>query len=133
VRAIPWKSFRPADSGGDYVLLLSVLPLKRRSSIPRCLLHTWRIMGQLKNAKGLMGYSLFARPLAGEFSTLSVWETDAALDAFVRASPHARTMADMTPHMKQTRFVKRRIQGSAIPPTWDYALSLPPERGAAAE
>jgi hypothetical protein len=124
VPSIPWKSFRRADPGRNYVLLLSVLPLRRRSSIPRCLLHAWRIMGQLKNAEGLLGYSLLARPLAKEFYTLSVWDTDAALDAFVRAQPHAGTMADMTPHMNQTRFVKRPIQGSAIPPTWDYALSL---------
>jgi heme-degrading monooxygenase HmoA len=122
--AIPWKSFQPSDPGRNYVLLLSVLPLKRWSSIPRTLLHTWRIREQLKNSRGLIGYSLLARPLAKEFYTLSVWENDAALEAFVRASPHAGTMADMMAHMKQTRFVKRPIHGSAIPPAWDYALSL---------
>lgn len=122
--AIPWKSYRPPNPGRDYVLLLSFLPLKRWGSIPRLLMHNWRIAGQLKRANGLIGYSLLAHPLAKQFYTLSVWENDGALDAFVRAAPHAVAMSDLTPHMDQPRFVRRHIKGSAIPPAWDYALSL---------
>ncbi|HEV3114401.1 MAG TPA: antibiotic biosynthesis monooxygenase [Candidatus Binataceae bacterium] len=122
--AIPWKSLGPVDPDREYLMLLSFLPLKTWGALPRFVLHTRRITGQLGRANGLIGYSLLARPLAKQFFTLSVWENEAALNAFVRASPHAATMAELMPHMGQTRFVKRPIKGSEIPPAWDYALTL---------
>jgi hypothetical protein len=48
VAAIPW------NPGRDYLLLLSFLPLKRWGSMPRLLLHNWRIAGQLRRANGLI-------------------------------------------------------------------------------
>ncbi len=122
--ATPWKSFGPVDPDCEYLMLFSSLPLKTWRAVPRFLLHTRRIAGQLNRTNGLLGYSLLARPLAKQFFTLSVWENEAALNAFVRAAPHAGTMADLMPHMGQTRFVKRPIRGSKIPPVWDYALAL---------
>src|SRR5579863_2693294 len=105
-------------------MLLSFLPLKTWGAMPRFVLHTGRIAGQLRRTNGLIGYSLLARPLARQFFTLSVWENEAALNAFVRTAPHAATMADLMPHMGKTRFVKRPIKGSDIPPAWDCALTL---------
>jgi heme-degrading monooxygenase HmoA len=124
VPAIPWKPFAVADPAAEYVMLFSYLPLKSWSTMPLFMIHTWRIAGQLRRATGLIGYSLLARPLAREFFTLSVWENEAMLNAFVRAAPHAGTMADMIPSMGKTRFVTRRIKGSQVPPSWDFALSL---------
>jgi hypothetical protein len=120
----PWKSFRPADPDREYLMMFSYLPLKRWSALPPFLLHTARIARQLRTANGLLGYSLLARPMAREFFTLSVWENEGALNTFVRAAPHSDIMTKLIPHMGQTRFVKRRIKGSEIPPGWDYALAL---------
>jgi len=70
------------------------------------LLHTLRIARQLAAARGLVGYSLNAEPLAKRFWMLSVWEDDAALRAFVGRAPHAQAMRVMTPHMRPTEFVR---------------------------
>ena len=99
----PWKWCRQARPEREYLVLLSVLPLKRFSRIPWFLLHTLRVAGQLAAAGGLVGYSLNAEPLAKRFWTLSVWEDDAALRAFVGTPPRAQAMRVMTPHMGGVR------------------------------
>jgi hypothetical protein len=120
--AFPWKSFSRADPDHQYLVLVSFLPLKRGWRIPWLLFQNIKIMNQLKGSRGLLGYSLLARPLAKRFWTLSVWEDEAALRAFVRAQPHAQTMELMRSHMGKTKFVRWTVQGSQIPPAWDDAL-----------
>jgi hypothetical protein len=122
VPAIPWKSFGRAEPDRQYLVLLSFLPLRHSWRVPWFLLHTVRIMNQLKGSTGLAGYSLFARPLAKSFWTLSVWEDESALSRFVRALPHAQTMNVMAAHMGKTNFIRWTVKGSEIPPGWDDAL-----------
>jgi hypothetical protein len=49
---VPWRSFGRAEPERQYVALLSYLPLKRGLRIPWFLLHTVRIMGQLRRSRG---------------------------------------------------------------------------------
>jgi len=102
--------------------LLSFLPLKRRWRILWLLPKTFRITSQLRRSAGLVGYSLNANLAAGHFWTLSVWEDEAALQAFVHAEPHRGTMRILLPHMRPTRFVRRTVFGTGLPILWDDAL-----------
>jgi hypothetical protein len=119
---LPWRSFGRAEPERQYVALLSYLPLKRGTRIPWFLLHTVRIMGELRRSRGLLGYSLRARLMAKRFWTLSVWEDEAALNGFVHAEPHARTMAALAPHMGEIGFTRWTLKGSELPVTWEDAL-----------
>lgn len=121
--ASPWRSFRKADPERDYLVLLSFLPLKSYWRLPAFLWGTAGVMKQLAAAEGLVAYSLLARPFAKNFWTLSVWENEAALQAFVHHPPHMRLMAALTPHMGKTRFTRWKVKGSAIPLRWEDALS----------
>ena len=80
-------------------------------------------MRQLAAVQGLIAYSLLARPMAKNFWTLSVWEHEAALDAFIRHPPHVRLMASLAPHMGKTKFVRWMVKGSELPLLWDDALA----------
>jgi heme-degrading monooxygenase HmoA len=84
--------------------LLSFLPLKQSRRIPVALVYTWRIAQQLKSARGLIGYTLWAQLLAKSFWTLSAWESEVAMRAFVQAPPHGEIMAGLAPYMGQTSF-----------------------------
>ena len=119
---LPWMSFGRAEPQREYVALLSYLPLKRVSGIPPLLLHTIRIMLQLRGSRGLTGYSLNAALGAKRFWTLSAWEDEAALQLFVKALPHARAMTVMAPRMGETAFVRWRVKGSELPLIWEVAL-----------
>ncbi|MGH6954256.1 MAG: antibiotic biosynthesis monooxygenase [Alphaproteobacteria bacterium] len=119
----PWRSLGSPDPDGTYIALLTFLPLRRLSRVPWFLRHSRRIERQLRAAPGLIGYAFGSRPLAKRFWTLSVWRDEAALAAFVRAAPHADTMAAMTPHMGEAAFIRWPIEGNAVPPSWEEAFA----------
>jgi heme-degrading monooxygenase HmoA len=118
----PWNAAVQASPEGEYVALLSFLPLKQRRRLPWFAFHTWRVVQQLKSSRGLIGYSLRAELLAKSFWTLSAWESEAALRAFVQAPPHREIMAALQPHMGQTSFDRWTVKGTELPLHWDEAL-----------
>jgi hypothetical protein len=59
---------------------------------------------------------------ARQYWTLSVWEDETALQAFVAENPHSDIMSAMARDMGATQFVRWHLQGSSVPPTWDEAL-----------
>jgi quinol monooxygenase YgiN len=122
VAELPWRSHSRAAPERDYVALLSYLPLNSGWSIARLLVYNARIVRQLRTSAGLVGYSLQARLAAKRFWTLSVWEDEMALQAFVSAPPHAAVMKALAPHMGATRFTRWTVKGFELPPQWDDAL-----------
>ena len=120
---VSWRSFARAAPERDYLALLTYLPLHSAWRIPRLILETRRIISQLRESPGLVGYSLRAQPMAKRFWTLSVWEDEASLQGFVHARPHTRTMTVLAPHMGSTRFLRWTIKGAQVPPSWDDAVS----------
>jgi heme-degrading monooxygenase HmoA len=103
--------------------MASTLPLKSRATTVRFMRHVMGIRKQLRSAKGLVGYTLWAKPLAKRYWTLSVWESEEALRAFMVESPHVEVMKDLAPQMAETHFVQWTARGSAKPPSWDEALA----------
>jgi quinol monooxygenase YgiN len=120
--ASPWRTFSSPDPNGDFVALLSYLSLKSYWRVPQFFVYTAQVMRQLAAAQGLLGYSVLARPLSKRFWTLSAWENEAALRAFVQHPPHVRLMAALAPHMGETKFVRWMVKGSQLPLRWDDAL-----------
>ena len=55
-------------------------------------------------------------------ATLSAWENESALQAFVHAAPHVESMRALIPHMGATRFVRWTVRGADLPVRWDEAL-----------
>jgi quinol monooxygenase YgiN len=118
----PWQSYSRAAPERNYVALLSYLPLNSAWRIPWFLLHTARIRRQLRTSAGLIGCSLRAQLAAKQFWTLSVWEDEAALQAFVAAPSHAAVMEAVAPHMGAAGFTRWTVKGSDLPLQWDDAL-----------
>jgi quinol monooxygenase YgiN len=120
--ASPWRTFGSPDPNGDVVALLSYLPLKSYWRILPFMVYAAQVVKQLAKADGLLGYSLLARPLSKRFWTLSAWENEKALRAFVQNPPHARIMTALGPHMGKTKFVHWTLKGSQLPLQWEDAL-----------
>lgn len=117
-----WKSFGKAGPAREYVALISSLPLKSYWKMPAFIRFSRQIGEQLESAKGLVGYSLLARPLSKRFWTLSAWESGEALRQFVQDPPHLGVMAEIRPHMGETKFVQWKVHGSELPLKWNDAL-----------
>ena len=120
--ASPWRTFGFPDPNGDVVALLSYLPLKSYWRVLPFFVFTAQVVKQLAKADGLLGYSLLARPLSKRFWTLSAWENEKALRAFVQNPPHVRIMTALGPHMDKTNFVHWTLKGSQLPLQWEDAL-----------
>lgn len=118
----PWRTFRAPNPNGDFVALLSYLPLESYWRVLPWAIYTAQVVKQLATADGLVGYSLLARPLSKRFWTLSAWESEAALRAFVQSQPHQRIMTALAPHMDKTKFVRWIVEGRDLPLRWDDAL-----------
>jgi hypothetical protein len=122
VPAKPWEEFGSPDANANYVALVSYLPLKSIWHVFRFVVYTAQVVGQLKNAQGLVGYSLLAHPFSGKFWTLSAWKDDEALRRFVQDPPHVRIISALSPHMAPTKFVCWSVRGSELPLQWKEAL-----------
>jgi quinol monooxygenase YgiN len=120
--ATPWRTCSSSDPNGDFVALLSYLPLKSYWRMPSFFYYTVLVAKQLASAQGLLGYSVLARPLSKRFWTLSAWKDEAALRDFVQHPPHVRIMTAIAPHMEQTKFLRWTVKGSQLPLGWDEAL-----------
>lgn len=117
-----WQSFAKPNPEQEYLALISYLPLKSFWKIPAFLGYTLAIESQSKESRGLIGYSLLAHLLSKEFWTLSVWEDENALMEFVRKEKHKETMIGLMGQLGDTKFVKWKIRGSEVPPTWEQAF-----------
>lgn len=118
----PWRSLLPPDRGREYLALLSYLPLKGFRKMLTLQRQTNKIGAQLASTPGLLGYSFRAKLLSHRFWTLSIWEDERALMAFVARDPHRATMGTLQPYMAETAFTRWPIRGSDVPPSWVDAM-----------
>ncbi len=118
---MPWRSRAEAVPEREYVALLSYLPLKGWRGFLRFANYGRRILGQLRDAPGLVGFSMRARLRSRQFWTLSVWEDSQTLMAFVHAPPHVEAMERIRPFMGPTRFTRWTVRGSEVPIPWEAA------------
>ena len=119
---MPWTKLASVEPGQEYLALLSYLPLRKYSKIPAFFRYSLQVQQQMRKAPGAIGYSMRAKILSRNFWTFSVWKDDRALMEFVRTAPHGNVMKSIAPHMGATKFTKWKVQGSAVPPTWDDAV-----------
>ena len=110
------------EPGADYLVLASHLPLKRLSATVRFFRGVSAVRRQLATAEGLVGYTLRARPLARNYWTLSVWQDQQALSAFMRTPPHVGLMTSLKPFMGPTKFASWQISAADGRPTMAAAL-----------
>lgn len=106
-------------SEGQYAVKVSKLPLTSHRSIPGFMKDTLAIRGQLRSARGLVGYALLAELGDKTFWTFSVWDSRNSLDEFARTAPHDRIIQALRPRMGKTVFKFDDVAGSRLPWGWD--------------
>ena len=120
---MPWKKITPVSPNGEYLVLLTYLPLKKRRMIPRFFWSTFAIQKQLAGSAGILGYALRAKPLERNFWTMSAWLDEKSLMDFALRIPHSQVMKALAPHMGPTKFTRWKVAGSDFPLRWDVAIA----------
>lgn len=121
--ASPWCTTHSVEPARAYLAILSSLPLKRYRMIPQFVRHADRVRDQLATTPGVIGYSFNADPFRKRFWTLSVWETEGALRAFVGGGFHAQVMGLLDGEMGETRFTRWTVSGKDLPLSWKDAFT----------
>jgi quinol monooxygenase YgiN len=119
---LPWTSRADLQPGSEYLVMASHLPLKRFAATVRFFRAVSAIRKQLADADGLVGYTLRAKPLARDYWTLSVWQDENTLRAFMRTPPHLQIMSSLKPLMGPTKFVTWTISAADDRPSMATAL-----------
>lgn len=117
----PWKQCQAMDPDTEYLVMASSLPALDYAATPALFRGARATKRQLRDADGLVGFSMLARPARKQYGSLSVWRDEDALQAFARSSPHGQLMRDLAPRMGQTAFVRWTITGAQGRPSWAEA------------
>jgi len=120
----PWKTLAEPEPDRDYLLLLTHLPVRRPSKLPRFLRYVRRIQRQLDAAPdGLIGYSLLAKPLRSNYWTLSAWRDSDAIAGFIHQTPHRSAMHELSKALPGFKTDRWTVTGHDLPPSWKDALT----------
>jgi len=88
----------------------------------------WTQVGQvessLANQSGLIGYSIRTELLGSNSWTMTVWESEDALRAFVEDVAHQDAIRGGKPALAAARFARFSASSSDIPLPWDKALQI---------
>ncbi len=94
---LPWTAAGPNDAPG--VVFVTHLHLRRLRDVPAFLRTSLAIRRQAMRSAGARSLFLRAQPLARRFTTVSWWDDEAAVRAFVRADPHRAAMRRWGPEL----------------------------------
>ncbi len=118
----PWKQLAKPNAGKEYLAILTYLPVKYYRTVPSVAKYSQLVAAQLAEAPGVITYSMASKPWAKQFWTLSVWEDEAALMAFVFSGAHRDTMPRFHKDMGATKFIRWNVLGADVPVSWEVAL-----------
>ncbi len=117
---LPWTA---AEIGsGPGVVYVTHLHLRRLRDVPAFMRDSMAIRAQTMASPGARSMLLRAQPLVRRFTTVSWWDDEAAVRAFVRADPHRSAMRRWGPGM--LHFSNRAFPGEpGSAPTVDQAVA----------
>ena len=85
--------------------------------------HVDGIMDQLDTQPGYIGGALRARVMGSERWTLTVWEDEESMHAFVLEGAHRQALETSGTVIDGVRSAMWTLSSEEVPPSWDEALS----------
>lgn len=84
--------------------------------------HVDAITAAIALAPGFVGSSLRGHRPGRDNWTLSIWESEEAMDEFVLTGPHLAAMSEAGLVLEEAGFAHFEAEASELPPTWEDAL-----------
>ena len=91
--------------------------------------YTRRVEKSLQDREGFIGYSMRKQLFGKEAWTMTVWDNETSLDAFVRSDLHQEAMKEGWPALVSASFARIEIDRDEIPISWERAEELLNEYG----
>jgi heme-degrading monooxygenase HmoA len=112
---LPWTAAATPEPGADTVVLGSRLRLRSYRDVIGFLRAAMKVRAQVRSSPGALGVSLIAQPSRKTFWTLSAWTDDAAIEEFVRTSPHREIMQRYHDRLDGASFTTWHRAGDGLP------------------
>ena len=106
-----WKQLAPIEPDRDYVAVTTELIPKRIRSTGRMFRGARQSSTQLVDAAGIVGFATLAQPLRRRYQTISLWESDADVDAFARSGDHHRLVRTLAPELESVTSTRWSVPG----------------------
>ena len=120
----PWKQIGNIDPDREYLGFTSRFFVKSVRTLPAFIAQSQRIRKQAGAASGVVGWSLAVDLPKLEFFTLSAWEDESSLRAFVAASPHHDAFSKFEGCMRRKSIlVSFTVLGRDLPLKWKDAIA----------
>jgi heme-degrading monooxygenase HmoA len=112
-----------ADAISEVIVVVTEVRLGAdRSARSKFWDQVWAVEKALPKQHGLVGYSLRREIFGTTAWTITLWENEDVIRAFMRSPVHRRALQGGLPATIDTRFVRfRRLRGEG-PPDWSVAL-----------
>ncbi len=118
----PWRTLAPLRADREYVAVATELVPTSLRSTGRLFDGARRASAQLADAPGAVGFASSAEPLRRRYRTISLWESDADVDAYARSGDHHELVRSLADELEGVRTTRWRVSGDAGRPTWRDAL-----------
>lgn len=118
-----WQQLIDVDPDTDYLVILTHYPLKAGRRTSRVLSYVRLIQRRLERCEGLVGFAFRANFYRQQVWTLSVWQDQAALRAFLDDVIHEQASEDLTAYVEDAVTRQWWVAGREVPPSWEDALA----------
>ena len=124
---VPWVPGRSPVEAGEAVAISTLFVMNGLRSLPPFIRETRKVLKQLRDAPGLIGYTIQARSIRGPFWTLSAWSDQANMRVFIESGAHQHATIAVARHMERFATSSWLISQEDLPPSWSRALKECPE------
>lgn len=114
----PWSSIAQLEPDRTYVAVASTLKSRHLRSTPAMFRGARATAEQLQAAPGCIGFASAARPFRKNYRTISLWESEEALRAFVHAGAHGDLVRNTREEVESFRSVHWTVTGADGRPSW---------------
>lgn len=117
-RATPLARAAALDDSRQLVVL-ALSATEHRPGMRRAFFQdTRRVLADLPDQPGLLGYSFRFELFGDEAWTLTAWRDEAARDAFVRSPAHLTAMRNSARTAQNLRFISLSVPLESLPMSW---------------
>lgn len=119
----PFRRVEAVSPGATVIVTLSAVEHRKGQRKP-FFADTKRVLADLPNQAGLVGYSFRFQFLGNKAWTMTAWKDEASRDQFGRSPVHLAAVRRSRTTAQNMRFISVSVPAGSLPLSWDEALRL---------
>ena len=119
----PFRRVESISQDASVILTLSAVEHQKGQRKP-FFTDTKRVLADLPNHAGLLGYSYRFQLFGNKAWTMTAWKDEASRDQFSQSPVHLSAVRNSPTTAQNMRFMSVTVSASSLPMSWDEAIRL---------